>query len=82
MSGIPAEIRGTKYERYYNEDGSFKDNMGSVWYLSDLMDYFVNEEGADPAYILNWAIKASEERGWELNYDIDPVAYIENMQNH
>lgn len=80
-SGIPAEIRGTKHEKYYNEDGSFK-HGGYVWYLSDLMDYFVNEESADPAYILNWAIEASEKRGWELIYDIDPIAYIENMQNN
>ena len=47
------------------------EQVQTVWYLSELLDFFVGELGYDYDYIVNWAFEESKWRGIELIVDVD-----------
>lgn len=52
-------------------DVSHYEQVQTVWYLSELLDFFVGELGYDYDYIVNWAFEEAEWRGIELIVDVD-----------
>lgn len=47
-----------------------------TWVFSEVATFFIEEQGGDPAYIVNWIFDAVEKYGYELIIDVDPNLYL------
>ena len=61
---------------------SEQEDETTIWYLSEIFQYFVEELGYDPQYILDWAIDQenrvySDGENLTLIIDIDVATYLE-----
>ena len=48
-----------------------------TWVFSEVASFFIEEQGADPAYIVNWIFETAERHGYELIIDVDPDVYLQ-----
>ena len=48
-----------------------------TWVFSEVATFFIEEQGADPAYIVNWIFDTVDKYGYELIIDVDPNTYLE-----
>lgn len=56
---------------------TIEDEKKVTWVFSEVASFFIEEEGGDPAYIVNWIFETVDKYGYELIIDVDPNIYLE-----
>lgn len=48
-----------------------------VWVFSEVADFFIDEVGYDPAFIVEWVQKTAKRHNYKLIFDVDPQEYLQ-----
>ena len=56
---------------------TIEDEKKVTWVFSEVATFFIEEEGGDPAFVVDWIFATVEKYGYELIIDVDPSIYLE-----
>ncbi len=51
-----------------------------VWVFSEVADFFIDEEGCDPTYTVDWVQKTAKRHNYKLILDVDPQKYLQEKK--